>query len=240
MNFSDVKCDIHKLIGIELNSISHGSSITIADIDDEKERLIITPKNGKPRSRPIDELSRIWDALQKESAVHVDKVLNGSGTSRNQPETILANLPYIEWLRIDNKKHIAYVGKSTHPFGTLQEMDPLKAAEISTRLKASIKRTIISSVVVSKNINSSISIIQKSFSGKLSTIEQGIYQIETKTDLIIFISSERAGLDEGTYSIIESPVYDTNSIITEISFLGEHYSVICTENIKMLIPTLSL
>lgn len=109
MNFTDVERDVHKLIGLELNSISRSAAITIENIDDEQERLIIRPKNGNSRSRPMDELKRIWDAMQKEPAVHVDKVLNGSGTSRNQPETILANLPYIEWLRIDNKKHIAYV-----------------------------------------------------------------------------------------------------------------------------------
>ena len=114
MNFTDVERDVHKLIGLELNSISRSAAITIENIDDEQERLIIRPKNGNSRSRPMDELKRIWDAMQKEPAVHVDKVLNGSGTSRNQPETILANLPYIEWLRIDNKKHIAYVGESTH------------------------------------------------------------------------------------------------------------------------------
>lgn len=102
MNFTDVERDVHKLIGLELNSISRSAAITIENIDDEQERLIIRPKNGNSRSRPMDELKRIWDAMQKEPAVHVDKVLNGSGTSRNQPETILANLPYIEWLRIDN------------------------------------------------------------------------------------------------------------------------------------------
>ena len=93
MNFTDVERDVHKLIGLELNSISRSAAITIENIDDEQERLIIRPKNGNSRSRPMDELKRIWDAMQKEPAVHVDKVLNGSGTSRNQPETILANLP---------------------------------------------------------------------------------------------------------------------------------------------------
>ena len=177
MNFTDVERDVHKLIGLELNSISRSAAITIENIDDEQERLIIRPKNSNSRSRPMDELKRIWDAMQKEPAVHVDKVLNGSGTSRNQPETILANLPYIEWLRIDNKKHIAYVGERTHPFGTLQEMDPVKAVEIAAKLKASARMANFSSVIVSKDINASISSVQKICSGKLSTVDKGIYQI---------------------------------------------------------------
>ena len=235
MNFADVKHDVHKLIGLELNSISRSAAITIEDIDDEQERLIICPKNGNSRSRPMDELKRIWDAMQKEPAVHVDKVLNGSGTSRNQPETILANLPYIEWLRIDNKKHIAYVSESTHPYGTLREMDPVVAVEISAKLKASGKKTKLSSVIVSKDINVSISSLQAVCSGKLSTVEQGVYQIETESDLIIFISSEIAGLEEGTYCVIESHTYNPVVVEKRLSLCGREYAVLCNGNIKMLI-----
>lgn len=79
---------------------------------------------------------KIWDQLCSKPAVHVDAVLGGSGSSRNQPETILANLPYIEWLRINNKKHIVFVGEATHDFGTLRQMDPIQAEQIRRRLQA--------------------------------------------------------------------------------------------------------
>lgn len=62
-------------------------------------------------------------------AAHVDSVLGGSGSSRSQPETILANLPYVEWLTVAGKKNIAYVGDDTHEKGTLHKMDDDKAAE---------------------------------------------------------------------------------------------------------------
>lgn len=142
MNFTDVERDVHKLIGLELNSISRSAAITIENIDDEQERLIIRPKNGNSRSRPMDELKRIWDAMQKEPAVHVDKVLNGSGTSRNQPETILAKLPYIEWLRIDNKKHIAYVGESTHSIWHIAGDGSCKCSGNAAKLKRPLERQI--------------------------------------------------------------------------------------------------
>ena len=48
MNFTDVERDVHKLIGLELNSISRSAAITIENIDDEQERLIIRPKNAIP------------------------------------------------------------------------------------------------------------------------------------------------------------------------------------------------
>ena len=219
MNFTDVERDVHKLIGLELNSISRSAAITIENIDDEQERLIIRPKNGNSRSRPMDELKRIWDA----------------GTSRNQPETILANLPYIEWLRIDNKKHIAYVGESTHPFGTLQEMDPVNAVEIAAKLKASARKANFSSVIVSKDINASISSVQKICSGKLSTVDKGIYQIETKSDLIVFLSAETCGLEEGTYAVIESHAFDAGATAKRLSLYGQMFTVLCRGNIKMLV-----
>ena len=235
MNFTDVERDVHKLIGLELNSISRSAAITIEDIDDEQERLIIRSKNGHSHSRPMDELKRIWDAMQKAPAVHVDKVLNGSGTSRNQPETILANLPYIEWLRIENKKHIAYVGESTHPFGTLREMGPVKSVEIAAKLKASAEKANLSSAIVSKDINASISIVQKICSGKLSTVDKGIYQLETKSDLIVFLSAETSGLEEGTYAVIESHAFDTDATVKRLSLYGQMFTVLCSENIKMLV-----
>ena len=207
MNFTDVERDVHKLIGLELNSISRSAAITIEDIDNEQERLIIRPKNGNSRSRPMDELKRIWDAMQKEP----------------------------EWLRIDNKKHIAYVGESTHPFGTLQEMDPVKAVEIAAKLKASARKAKFSSAIVSKDINASISSIQKICSGKLSTVDKGVYQIETKSDLIVFLSAETSGLEEGTYAVIESHAFDVGATAKRLSLCGQMFTVLCRGNIKMLV-----
>ena len=80
--------------------IRPGSNITIIDIDDEHNNIILRTSQGAMKSRPIGELDRIWTELNRTPAVHVDEVLNGSGSSRNQPETILANLPYIEWLQL--------------------------------------------------------------------------------------------------------------------------------------------
>ena len=64
MNFTDVERDVHKLIGLELNSISRSAAITIENIDDEQERLIIRPKNGNSRSRPIDIRDHLYVHIQ--------------------------------------------------------------------------------------------------------------------------------------------------------------------------------
>ena len=193
------------------------------EIDDERGRLIIRTKKGDVRSRPLDELRRIWEALQKESAIHVDKVLNGSGTSRNQPETILANLPYIEWLKIDNKKHIAYVGESTHPFGTLKKMDPLKAVEITAELHSNHIRNRFSAMIASKDINTCISSLQEICSGTITALEPGAYQFETGNNIIVFVSAEKFGLQEGTYCVIEAHNYKRNAQLKRLSFYGHVY-----------------
>lgn len=122
-SFDDVIRDINdSLLGKTLQSISgRATPFKIVEVNDEKRNLYID-MNGKQKSRPFDELERIWQEMRSKPAVHVESFLGGSGSSRNQPETILANLPYVEWLLIDGKKHIAYVDEDTHEPGTIRQM----------------------------------------------------------------------------------------------------------------------
>ncbi|MFZ5768779.1 MAG: hypothetical protein ACOY3F_08830 [Bacillota bacterium] len=125
MNFGQVIADMKKLRGVRLGSIRPGAEITILEVDEAEGRVVVETKSGEKRSRSLQEIRRVWSELCTKPAVHVDAALKGSGSSRNQPETILANLPYVEWFRYNNKKHITLVGRATHPLGTLKEMDPV-------------------------------------------------------------------------------------------------------------------
>src|SRR6185503_4271360 len=111
MKFSDVLSDIEKLKNKKLSSIRKGAEITIEEVDRTNDRLILTTARGKKKSRPLSEIQMLWERLCANAALHVDSALGGSGSSRNQPETILANLPYVEWLSNERKKHIALVGR---------------------------------------------------------------------------------------------------------------------------------
>lgn len=134
--FSEVLSDLEELKGLRLQSISgQAAPFTIDEIDRENDRLILGV-NDKQKSRPLEELRRIWDEMYQKPAAHVDSVLGGSGSSRSQPETILANLPYVEWLAIQGKKHIAYIGENTHPMGTLKKMDDETAEEFEQMMRA--------------------------------------------------------------------------------------------------------
>lgn len=134
--FLEVLDDLEQLKGKRLESISgQAAPFTIDEVDRANDRVILGI-NGNQKSRPLEELRRIWDEMCARPAAHVDSVLGGSGSSRSQPETILANLPYVEWLNIKGKKNIAYIGANTHAFGELKKMDDTTAEEYEQMMRS--------------------------------------------------------------------------------------------------------
>ena len=135
-NFTEVLADLTQLKGKELHSISgQATPFVIEEIDEESGRIVLVVQE-KRKSRPLQELQDIWSVMMKKPAIHVDSFLSGSGSSRNQPETILANLPYVEWLNVDGKKHIAIVENDTHMYGTIQKMAPEQEKIIAEKVKS--------------------------------------------------------------------------------------------------------
>lgn len=232
MRFTDVISDIKKLIGLELQSVRPGAKITIKEVDDAKGCLILKTAQGQYKSRPISELQTIWDEMMKSSVVHVEGVLHGSGTSRNQPETILANLPYIEWLKINNKKHIAFVGKSTHAYGTLKRMDSVMAAEINEKSAGSANRNRMQMVIVASELQEAISQLQSKINGTIVAVEPGIYSFEGEGIEILFIANGKCELSPGSYPVLKAT---PSSVLHKVDICDEDYYVICTEEFRALI-----
>ena len=233
MTFNDVIKDITKLIGLNLESVKPGSGIRILSIDEEQGNLQLRTAAGRVRSRPLLELKRIWDELQKSPAVHVDKVLNGSGTSRNQPETILANLPYIEWAKIHNKKHLIFVKESTHPYGTLRQMDRADAAKLSAMMDNYQGVEEVKVVVVTDDIKSSIEYFQGVCGGGVTAKEQGVYLLQSNTDLIAFTTPAHSGLSIGAYPVFEANYSIHNA--DSIHLLGETLFLAFSNEIGILL-----
>ena len=232
MNFSDVLIDIKKLVGLELQSVRPGASITILEVDENKGCLILKTSRGQTRSRPLSELLVIWDELNRVPAVHVEGVLHGSGTSRNQPETILANLPYIEWLKINNKKHIAFVGKNSHAYGTLRQMDPIAAAEIVKTTKDHSTGGVTQVLVVSSDVSETVNKLSSVLQGIVSTVESGVYLFDSPSLRIIVVVDTHISLSPGSYLVI--PKIQTNATKTVV-ICGEKYLVISeASDIKLL------
>lgn len=232
MTFEQIIEDVKKLIGLELHSVRPGSNITILEVDEERNNLVLLTSQGTKRSRPLSELKIIWDEMVLRPAVHVDEVLHGSGTSRNQPETILANLPYVEWLKITNKKHIAYIDKDSHPFGTIKQMDPISAANIIERVNGTGSKD-VSMVIVSDEIASDLARVRSVGLGKEETVEQGVYLYKTEHEVIVFLSSQKTELESGTYCVITGNAPIDNE--RRIAILGKYYSALCEGRIKALI-----
>ena len=233
MTFENVINDIEKLVGLNLESVKPGAGIQILNVDLKQGNLQLRTASGSVRSRPLFELERIWNELQRSPAVHVDQVLNGSGTSRNQPETILANLPYIEWAKIHNKKHLIYVKESTHPYGTLRQMDRASSVKISALVDEDHVSKDVSIVIVTDNIKSSIEYFQSICGGVVIPKEQGVYLLETNTLLLAFITPAQIGLKIGTYPIVAAnyAVCKDNGV----ALLGEELIPITTTDTNVLI-----
>ncbi|EHV9720174.1 DUF262 domain-containing protein [Vibrio alginolyticus] len=124
MHFKDVLSDVEKLVGKRLQSLNPKTQpiyITKIDTDSKKYFVSSNPdEQGSPRF--FWELEAIWSDLTQKGFCNVDQSLFGSGSSRNQPETIFANLPYIQYFRFKGKKHIFLRGTPIHEFGTLSEL----------------------------------------------------------------------------------------------------------------------
>ena len=122
MDWNQVRASLKQMEGRLLHSISGRSDIRVAEVDHEYIKLKTI--SGEIKSRPLAELQRVADRLTLNMPVHVDSVLGGSGSSRNQPETLLANLPDVEWMKLDERKHLVWLGRQTHELGTLRKADP--------------------------------------------------------------------------------------------------------------------
>lgn len=199
MTFDEMIEDVKKLRGMELQSIVPGSNLYITNVSDADKRIYITTSKGKAGSRPYSELKRIWVQMQEKPVVHVDEVLHGSGSSRNQPETILANLPYVEWLRVSGKKHIALVEYNSHPYGTLKRMDPIRSATLLKRGDGAPEGLL----VVVEELVSATNLFSSLIGIPAVAVQQGIYRFERTAGDIYIADRLVAPLDCGSYILMK-------------------------------------
>lgn len=126
-SFNDVAAVWRGLLGKRLPSIRPGAEITIKEVG--RDHVTVIGSRGE-RMRSFVELTRVYDALRQGEPIHVDSVLGGSGSSRNQPETLFANLPNVEWLVLDRRKHLVLWPDPTHDPGTLLAVEPIAAQKL--------------------------------------------------------------------------------------------------------------
>lgn len=116
---------LQTMVGMKLPSISGKSDIVLENVAEGHITVSAKNKAGKKKSvrRSTEELKGLVLKMKLGVPIHVDSEIHGSGSSRNQPETILANMPDVEWVRVEGRKHVVWVGKKTHHRGTLREQE---------------------------------------------------------------------------------------------------------------------
>lgn len=223
MDFDELLCDIEKLFGLELSSIRPGSNIMVESINKEDGRILIKAKGGQIKSRPIAEIKKIWENLCVYPVVRVENALQGAGSSRNHPETIFANLPYIEWLLIDGKKHICLVDNKTHAYGTLRKMEDVQAELVkeNLRTKNADINSIAQIIIVSNDISESAENIQNLTGKNFLPVEKGIYHLTVDKIEIYLVTPQVINLSPGSYSVLLCKNH--SKVNHPIEFLGQKY-----------------
>ncbi|MFD1775421.1 hypothetical protein [Paenibacillus rhizophilus] len=233
MTFEDLLIEIEKLNGLELDSIARAEGIKIIKVNRSTKRIeLITTGSGKELSRTFDEIKKIWDRLCKEPAVHVDSVLSGSSSSRSQPETIFANLPNVEWLRFNSKKHLTLLSEPTHDYGTLKKMDDIDAEKIKEKLRDSAAVT-SEILVVSDGLKTASEVFESATGLKLEPVEAGIYR-KVKDGTCYWVTSidqVTGHIEPGTYPIVKGISKPQTG---RIAFNGQEYFLVQGGGLKVL------
>jgi hypothetical protein len=238
VTFYEVLADIEKLVGMKLNSIRPGAEVTIKGIDKKKQRIILETSMGKIVTRPFSHIQRVWEALVKQPAVFVEHVLNGAGPSRNQPETILANLPYIEWLKLGKNKHIALVEKPTHKLGTLRQMDAIDVENLIRRMDEDwVRVKLPTAVVVASDISQTARNIESVTGLAVKSLEAGVYTHNYKDVRMLLVP--RSVLPDcvmpGTYLVVKNGTIPFMGESVVVSVAGNEYRVLSEGDIKLFI-----
>lgn len=234
MTFDEIINDIEKMVGLELESIKPGANVILTGIDRKAQRIGLITSAGKEKTRPFSELKKIWDKLCSSPAAHVDSVLGGSGSSRNQPETVMANLPYIEWFFMDGKKHLALMKEPTHDYGTLYKMDEVAAIEIKDKL-LNAENTACEVVVITEDVKGSAAAYEKIAGVPLSPVSPGVYEQYKDKVRFIFVSksSIKEIIESGTYVVTTGS--GTGSGKT-INIESRKFEIYLQGDLKLLFP----
>lgn len=200
-SFDIVLEDIHKLIGMNLKSIRPGADIVLTKIDVIEKRFILNASNGEIKSRPFSEIETIVKALNANGIVHVETVLAGSGSSRNQPETLLANLPYIDYTFIDRKKHLVFRSESSHAAGQLQELDLVQARNIVDRFKERQSSLPVQVIVTSKLRETTMALV--AVGGALKALSPSAYSVDIQGRQLWIVTPDALSCStEGAYALL--------------------------------------
>jgi len=167
MTFEDILNDIELLIGKQLEAINpQTGAMELVSINRDTQSFFVKLKTGKPKSKPFSHLENIWECLSHNRVADAEAVQGGSGSSRHIPETLFANLPYVEHFKYNRKKHLYLNSENSHELGTIKETKPSDVRKIKTKLD-NLKKF-------------DHAIFSTDFRGALSILEDGVKEAKIK------------------------------------------------------------
>lgn len=201
MEVTEVLRDLTDLVGKRLESIGGRSDLVLRQLDPRASSWRLTDSFGRDKSRPLSEIEIIWDSLRLGKPVHVESALLGSGSSRNQPETLMANLPYVEWARIGRRKHLIYVRRCSHEPGTLRRMDAMAEADLQLNSRP---QTCPSAVVITSQLGTAAETLVRHGYTPAGACSERAYRMSAGESQVLIVASELAPtLDEGIYPVLQ-------------------------------------
>lgn len=238
MHFKEVLIDMEKLIGKELQSINPKTpSIYVSNVDRTLEKYFVANSAGtKGTARSFRELEDIWIELTTKGFSNVDQALYGGGSSRNQPETIFAHLPYIQHFKYKNHKHLLLRNQPVHEIGVLSE---LQSSELRSVRKKIENYTSLSNQVISNSqfeifntLKNSFDAVVKKYPGDvlIEDIEnalENLFLLNQKiTDSVVTLDGKMVWLSNETNDL------DSNDIDQSIDELIDDQSITGIANTK--------
>lgn len=204
MNLENLLEQIEMLQDMWLTPLGNARRVMVKKVDYTSRRVIIRVEGvSELKSRSFAEFQKLLDALNDRPAVHVDSELAGSGSSRNQPETILAHLPAIEYLKIGGKKHLAIVSERTRAYGTTREMDSVSAVGVAQALRDNEATPFVSTLIVDDAFVTFARALAEQLGVQSRALTEDVIQIGNRADGLL-IAGPAIGLSVGIYPVLRA------------------------------------
>ena len=174
LNFEQVLNDIENLLfGKQLQPINPATPpLCIISIDRENGKYKVS-SNSETKTRSLSELEAIFANLNIRGFCNVEQVLYGSSSSRNQPETIFANLPYIQHFKYEKKKHLLLRSQNVHDAATLSEVQGSEfrvlRKKIDNFLNLNLGKIYEQQVELVKSLDDAYQIVLKKFPSEIAS-----------------------------------------------------------------------
>jgi hypothetical protein len=261
MQLEDIVSHLECLIGKELSSLTTTTgSIVITKVDrGSKKYWIKAAGSNKSTPRTLRELDDILFELTRQGFGSVDQGLYDEGTTRDQPETIFAHLPNVQYFRFKKKIYLLLRDHPVHDLGVISTPQGAELRELRRRIEnhlfLSNAQVAVTHSSLSKSLQQALNAIFKKLPGdddvtaaencltKLDDLGQQISAAIVSLDDLPRVEKEELGSPDETRTtnLLLEELLDDESVTGIENQIEETQSEAITKpRIRQLTPTFSL